>query len=685
MRSTLLSASLLLLATIGLAAGCSSDKGDRGTAVQGTSVGIDLDAMDKSVAPGKDFYLYANGNWNKAAVIPPDQASIGVFPDLRDRARAQMADIVAGLAAQETSPGTAEDAVRRYYDAFMDTAAIEKAGLAPVRARIAEYDRIATNEDLSRALGKQMRADVDPFNWSDVSTAHLFGLFVSSPLSGGANEPYLLPGGLSLPSRDAYRGAQRSALQRKVAVMLRLAGRDDPSGRAARVVALETRIAAASPDPDALYDFISAPSSWQRDQFARKAPGMDWSAFFDAAGLGDADTVIAYRGENIARLAALVGSEPVEVWRDWLVYRHLADHADVLPAEFGKAALAFDAAIRCVKQARPRSEQAIDALDTHLGGATSRLYAERFMADADRGAIREMTRRIKEAFAARIRDSAWLAPETRDEALQKLEALQVGIGYPDSFDSFRALDLRGKGAYAATVAADDLAYRRELAKLGKPQDRGEWWIRANDANALNLPLQNAINLPAAILQPPMYNPASDPAANYGAIGAVIGHEITHAFDSLGASFDKDGVLRNWWTREDLAEFNRRAAVLAAQYSAYRPFPDIAIDGEGSLAENIADVAGLAAAYDAYRASLDGREPPVIEGLTGEQRFFIAYAQSNRSKRRTEAERTLLLTGSHAPDHYRALTVRNIDAWYRAFDVEADAPLYLAPRERVTIW
>ncbi len=307
------------------------------------------------------------------------------------------------------------------------------------------------------------------------------------------------------------------------------------------------------------------------------------------------------------------------------------------------------------------------------------------MPDADRRAIREMTRRIKDAFSARIRGADWLAPETRDEALQKLDRLQVGIGYPESFDSFRGLDLRGKGSYAATIAADELAYRRELAKLGKPQDRAEWWIRANDVNALNLPLQNAINLPAAILQPPLYNAASDPAANYGAIGAVIGHEISHAFDSLGASFDRNGVLRNWWTREDLAEFNRRAAILAAQYSAYRPFPGIAIDGEGSLAENIADVAGLAAAYDAYRASLDGREPPVIEGLTGEQRFFIAYAQSKRSKRREKAERTLLLTGSHAPDHYRALTVRNIDAWYRAFDVQPGAPLYLSPRDRATIW
>ncbi|MDR7103185.1 putative endopeptidase [Croceicoccus sp. BE223] len=681
----MLSASLLLLATIGLAAGCSSDNRDRGAAVQGTGVGIDLDAMDKSVAPGKDFYLYANGAWEKAAVIPADRSSVGVFPDLRDRADAQMAELVTGLAGQETDPGTAQDAVRRYHAAFMDVAAIEKAGLAPVQGQIARYDRIATNEDLSRALGQQLRADVDPFNWSDVETPHLFGLFVSAPLSGGENEPYLLPGGLSLPTREAYGGAQRAVLQRKVTTMLRLAGRDDAAGRAARVVALEAKIAAASPDQAALYDFISAPSSWQRDQFARKAPGMDWSAFFEAAGLGGADTVIAYRGENISRLAALVGSEPIEVWRDWLVYRHLADHADVLPAAFAKAALEFDAAISGVKKARPRNEQAIKALDRHLGGAMSRLYAERYMPDSDRRAIREMTRAIKDAFAARLAKADWLDPETRDEALRKLSALQVGIGYPENFESFRGLDLRGKGAYAATIAADDLAYRRQMAKLGKPQDRGEWWIRANDANALNLPLQNAINLPAAILQPPMYNAASDPAANYGAIGAVIGHEISHAFDSLGASFDSSGVLRNWWTREDLAEFNRRAAVLSAQYSAYRPFPGVAIDGEGSLAENIADVAGLAAAYDAYRASLDGREPPVIEGLTGEQRFFIAFAQSNRSKRREKAERTLLLTDSHAPDHYRALTVRNIDAWYRAFDVQPGAELYLAPRDRITIW
>ncbi|RVQ69203.1 M13 family peptidase [Croceicoccus ponticola] len=691
MRPTLLSASLLLLASIGLAAGCSSGNDERAATVQGTGVGVDLDAMDKAVAPGDDFFLYANGNWYQTTEIPADRNSVGVFPDLAASIEQRMQEIVAGLPASKPEAGTPEYLVKTYHDVFVDAAAIEKSGLGPVRSQLRAFDAIETNEDLSRALGKQLRADVDPFNWADIRTSNLFGLFVSAPLSGGLNQPYLLPGGLSLPSREYYTGSggamrqAKEALRRNIARTLSLAGRDRAAQRASAVLALETKIAAASPTEAELYDFISAPSSWQQDQFGRKAPGLDWPAFFEAAELADADTVIAYRGENIGRLAALVGSEPVETWRDWLTYRHLADHAEVLPAEFDRAALELDAATTGVKTRASRDKRVFAALDEHLGPAMGQLYAVRFLPVEHRRAIKGMVQTIRKAFAARIDAADWLSPESRDEALAKLDSMRVGIGQPGVGEDYSDFDPKGKGAYALTVALEGRAYRQQVAKLGKPQDRDEWWIRANMANALNLPLQNAINLPAGLLQPPMYNPTADAAANYGAIGAVIGHEMSHGFDALGASFDRDGILSNWWSREEMAEFSRRGAALAKQYSAYHPYPGVVIDGDRTLSENMADLAGLAVAYDAYKGSLDGREPPVIEGLTGEQRFFIAYAQSNRAKDRPEVERNGLRTLAYSPGRYRALTVRNIDAWYRAFDIQPKARLYLPPEERVSIW
>ncbi len=292
---------------------------------------------------------------------------------------------------------------------------------------------------------------------------------------------------------------------------------------------------------------------------------------------------------------------------------------------------------------------------------------------------------IKAAFTRRIEALDWMAPATKKEAIAKARSIEVGVGYPDTWKDYSAFTVRPGAAYANKIEAGKVRYAQALAKLGKPLDRREWWMNVQLVNAVNLPVQNALNFPAAILQRPFFDPKADPAYNYGAIGAVIGHEISHSFDNNGAAFDSTGKLRNWWTAADLSRFNRNGAALTAQYDAYRPFPDLHVNGELTLGENIADVAGLAAAYDAYRASLGGKEPPVIEGFTGDQRFFIAYAQTWASKMRDEAMRRRVATDGHAPGQYRALTVRNLDAWYRAFDVQPGDKLYLAPERRVKIW
>ncbi len=320
-----------------------------------------------------------------------------------------------------------------------------------------------------------------------------------------------------------------------------------------------------------------------------------------------------------------------------------------------------------------------------MGDELGKLYVEKYFPAEDKAEIQDMVGAIKSAFAKRIEAIDWMADETKAEAVRKVETMEVGVGYPDEWADYSSLTVQPGNAYANKQAAEKLRYKQQLAKIGKPLDKREWWMNAQLVNAVNLPVQNALNFPAAILQPPFYDPKADAAFNYGAIGAVIGHEISHSFDNNGAAFDSTGAMRNWWTEADKAKFDEAGKALAGQFDKYEPFPGLHVRGDLTLGENIADVAGLAAAYDAYRASLGGKEAPVIDGFTGDQRFFIAYAQAWASKFREEALRQRIATDGHAPGQYRALTVRNLDAWYEAFGVDKDDKLYLAPNQRVKVW
>src|SRR5690606_38926193 len=337
------------------------------------------------------------------------------------------------------------------------------------------------------------------------------------------------------------------------------------------------------------------------------------------------------------------------------------------------------------EEQRPRDKRALAAVNTAIGDALGRLYVERYFPASAKTRIEEMVANIKTAFSRRIDQIEWMAPETKEEAKAKAEGMEVGVGYPDVWTDYSALELNPGAAYANKQASELHYYRQQLAKIGKPLNRREWWMNAQTVNAVNLPVQNAMNFPAAILQRPFFDPRADPAFNYGAIGAVIGHEISHSFDDAGSAFDRTGLMRDWWSEADLRVFQQRGHALAEQYSGYEALPGLYVNGELTLGENIADVAGLAAAYDAYRASLGGKEAPVIDGLTGDQRFFIAYPQAWATKMRDAELRQRIATGVHAPGNFRALTVRNLDAWYEAFDVTPDDALYLAPEQRVRIW
>lgn len=661
----------------------------------GALPGVDKAYMDPSVKPGDNFDDYANGGWRKTAEIPADRSSIGVGLDVSLRAEARTAAIIKGAAATKGAPGSDQQRIADYYAAYTDTNGIEARGLKPIQASLAAIAAIRDKHDLSRAIGAAMRSDTDPFNNNNyASTNDLFGLFVSQDLNQPTrNVPYLMQGGLGLPDRDYYLSDKpemaevRTAYQAYLAQLMQLAGLSDPQGRAARVFALETKIAAAQTDIIASQDAHKGDNPWTRADFDARAPGLDWAAFWTAAGLpaGQRD-FIAWQPDAITKLSALVASEPLQSWQDWLAFHTINQVTSVLPKAIDDASFGFyGRTLTGTPAQQPREKRGIAAVNGALGEAVGKIYAQRYFPASSKTEIQAMVKNIVGAFDRRVAALDWMAPATKKEARAKLAVLKVGVGYPDHWWNYPKFDVRTDDPVGNAQRAKLALYRYHLSKLGKPVDRSEWWMTPQTVNAVNLPLQNALNFPAAILESPYFDPKFDAAANYGAIGSVIGHEISHSFDNLGADFDSTGRLHNWWTPADLKRFEEAGQALVAQYSAYEALPGLHLNGEQELGENIADVAGLTAAYEAYKASLGGKPAPVVDGLTGDQRFFLAFAQGWRTKMRDRALRARIATDVHAPAPWRVLTVRNLDAWYAPFKVQPGQALYLPPEKRVHVW
>jgi len=693
--NTRLAAAALLCATIlpGTAA-CTDRAATSGAQAQaGTGVGISLAAMDRNVKPGDDFFAFANGGWMKAEEIPADRSSIGAFYTAFLETEKHNRELVDGILKSKPGADSNEGRIANFYSAYMNQAAIDKAGLAPVKPDLERYAAIADKASLSRALGGNIRADVDPLNNTNYGTENLFGVFVTQGLATpGETLPYLLQGGLGLPEREYYLSSDgkmadiRGKYRTYIAQLFTAAGIPDGEARAARIYDLEMKMARAHATREESEDFAKAATVWSRADFDSKAPGIDWNQFFSAAQLGSQGRYNAYHPNAIRGLSALVASEPLEAWKDWLAFHHLNKYADVLPSRIDSTHFAFNGRVLSgTQQLLSRDRRALAAVNTHLGDAVGKAYVEKRFPASAKAEVEKMVANIKAAFGERVQAIDWMAPETKKEALAKVNSIKVGVGYPDTWRDYSRLRISGDNPYANVIAAERSEYAHQLAKIGKPMDKGEWWMTPQLVNAVNLPVQNALNFPAAILQRPFFDPKADPAFNYGAIGAVIGHEISHSFDNNGAKFDSTGLLRDWWTPADLTRFNQQGDALVAQYNEYAPFPDLKVNGRLTLGENIADVAGLAAAYDGYRKSLGGKAAPSIEGFTGDQRFFIAYGQAWATKTRDEALRARIATGGHAPGQYRALTVRNLDPWYAAFDVKPGDKLYLPPEKRVKIW
>ncbi len=659
---------------------------------QSSDAGIETGWMDKSVQPGDDFNAFANGNYVKTAQIPADRSNVGAFSIARDAVEKQNLGLIDALVKANPDESSNEGKIVAAYKAFTDQAAIDKAGMAPVKPDLDRFASIKDKGQLSEILGSQIRADVDPFNATDFDTENLFGIFVTQGLATpGEVIPYILQGGISLPDRDYYLSADkdkadiRAAYRPYIQQIFSLAGYPDAAARAQRVYDLEMKIARAHATREESNDFSKASTVWTRQQLEKNAPGLDWGRFLGAAQLNNQGKFDAYEPGAIRGLSALVASEPLDAWKDWLIFHQINSHASVLPSSIDNANFAFfGTKLNGQPQQLPRNKRALATVNTYLGDAVGKAYADKYFPASAKSEIQQMVVNIKAAFAARVKALSWMAPATKAEALKKVETIEVGVGYPDQWRDYGSLQL-GPDAYANEIAAQKANYAAQLAKIGKPMDRKEWWMTPQTVNAVNLPVQNALNFPAGILQRPFFDANADAAYNYGAIGSVIGHEISHSFDNNGAMFDSRGVLRNWWTPADLARFTKAADALAAQYDAYEALPGLHLNGKLELGENIADVAGLAAAYDAYKTSLGGKAAPVIDGLTGDQRFFIAYAQTRAGKMRDGYLRQLVATNGHAPSPWRALTVRNVDAWYNAFGVKPGQKLYLAPDKRVKVW
>ena len=655
--------------------------------------GLDTAGMDRSVRPGDDFYLYANGAWLRGTTIPADRSSYGGFSIANDRAEARLTTIVQSVAAAPAKAGTDLRKIGDYYHSFLDTTAIEARGVEPLKPELNRITAIGDRTALARYLGATLRADVDPINNGNIDTDDLFGLWVAQDFDAPTQySAYLLQGGLEMPDRSYYLDTSaamagiRTQYREHVARMLALAGFAAGAGMADTILDLETKIARVQESREDSYDVLKGNNHWARAEFASRAPGLDWEAFLGAAGLGDVATFVAWQPGAITALSALTASEPLSAWKALLAYHAIEHHAAVLPPAFDHEAFAFfGQTLSGTPEQEPRARRAVQATSGALGFAVGHRYAQVYFPPAAKRQAEAMVANLIAAFHKRIARLAWMAAATRAAAQAKLATLRVSVGYPDRWPSYAGLDVVAGRAYENADRVERFEYARAIAKLRKPVDRSEWVMTPQTVNAVNMPAMNALNFPAAILEPPFFDPHRPAVMNYAAIGAVIGHEISHSFDNLGSTFDARGRMRNWWTPDDSVHFAASTEALARQYDAYRPFPGLSINGRLTLSENIADLAGLTAAYDAYRASLGGKEAPAWSGFRGDQEFFLSFAQAWRTKYRDPALRRRLLTDPHSPGPWRARTVRNLDAWYRAFGIEPSDSLYLPPDRRVRIW
>ena len=646
--------------------------------------------MDRSIKAGDDFYRYANGGWLKMAEIPAGQSSFDTRAILVQKTSQRVRDVIQEAAAARATKGTLTQKVGDYYASFMDEADIESKGMTPLAKEMAAIAAITDKTALSAYLGSTLNTEVDGLT---ANADHVFGAWVNQSFTDSQHYVFhLLQGGLGMPDRDSYldpspkNAALRAQYQSHIAAILKLANVADAKGKAARILSLEIRIAQShAPDSDAA-DVFKQNNPWKRTDFSSKAPGLDWDAYFSAAGVAEQREFILWQPSAVIGTSALVGSEDIDVWKDYLRF-HLVEHySSALPRTVAAEDFAFYGTILLGAQQMPeRMPAAIMATNGALGQAVGRLYTQYYFPPAAKAKAQAMVSDLIAAYRVRISNLTWMSPPTKETALAKLAALRIGVGYPDRWIDYSTFDVVRGDALGNLRRAEAFNRSRNLAKLEQPADPDEWRIDPQIVGAVIVFTPNTETFSAGILQPPYFDSEGDTASNYGSAGAGMAHEITHSFDELGNIYDEQGRLGMWWTPEDRAKYHDAAAKLAAQFDGYCPFSDLCVNGKQVLNEDIADLAGLLVAHDAYLLALKGKPDVVIGGLSGEQRFFLAFAQRWHKAQTEDALRRQIKTDTHAPGEYRSDTVRNVEAWYKAFEVTPTDKLYLSPEERVAIW
>jgi putative endopeptidase len=648
------------------------------------SSGLDKPGFDPAVRVQDDLFRAANGSWMKTTEIPADKPEYGAFIQLRDQSDRQVRAIVEGLAAQKHQPGSVEQKVGTFYGTFLDTAAIDKAGLAPIKPQLAAIDAIKSPQDLARWMGRmQGQLDAPVLLW-------VMGDFKNPTM----NQALTWQGGLGLPDRDYYLkkdderlAKARAAYETYLVTLGKLAGLKDPADAAKRTMAIEHRIAELHWDKVENRNMVKIYNPMTMAELAQAAPGLDWATYLQAAQLGSVERLSISQPSTVTGIAKMFAEVPLDDWKLYFKLHSLDAAANTLPKDFRDARFAFrGTALTGAKEQKPRWQLAITEVNGAMGEAVGQVYVAKHFPPEYKTRMQALVGNLLAAYKESIDGLTWMTPATKAQAQDKLSKYMTKIGYPDQWRDYSKLDVRAGDALGNAQRSGRFEWERVAAKAGKKVDRAEWGMTPQTVNAYYNPTLNEIVFPAAILQPPFFDMAADDAANYGAIGAVIGHEISHGFDDSGSQFDGDGVLRNWWTDDDRKAFEAVGAKLVAQYETYEPIPGKKLNGKLTLGENIADLSGLQIAYKAYRRSLGGKPAPVIDGFSGEQRFFLGWSQAWREKVREERALQLLTMDPHSPPEFRANGAAiNHDGFHEAFGTKAGDKMFKPTEERIRIW
>jgi endothelin-converting enzyme/putative endopeptidase len=644
--------------------------------------GVDLSAIDSSVKPGDDFFDYVNGAWAKRTDIAPDRTFVGIDSVLNDQLDKDVRAIVEDMAKNPAPSGQIGQQVGDFYTSWMDEASITAKGAAPLQpylGRIAAVKDRGDLVDLFATVG--FASPVGVSIYPDLSNPTRYAVYAGQSGLGMPNRDYYLLQGAKY---DAYRAAYRAYVTK----IQELAGIRDAAAKAGRIIALETAIAKVHWTPEQSRDIDKIYNPMDRAKLNSFAPELQWDRTLAKSGLGGIQTVVVTETTAVQAIGKLLASAPLDTWKDYLAYHFVSDHAAYLPAAFDQASFDFySKTLRDVPNQRDRWKRGVSLVNSSLGEAVGQIYVERHYPPESDRQMGELIANIRAALQEKIETNDWMDAPTKKEALAKLAAFDPRTGHPAKYIDYSTLKVDRSDLLGNVMRSDQFDWDLLLTRMKKPVDRTLWDMTPQTNNAYYDPTQNQITFPAAILQPTYFDPNADPAANYGSIGATIGHEIGHGFDDQGRKFDGSGKLRDWWSPATAAKYDAHATALVKQYDAYEPVPGVHIKGQLTLGENLGDLGGLEVAYAAYRRYVTQHgEPPVIGGLTGDQRFFIAYGYSWESKQREGALRAQLLTNEHSPAKYRVNgVVRNVDAWYKAFNVRPGDKMYLPPEQRVHVW